>query len=99
MTPQRPESGPNRPDTSSPGPLVIPAAKVPEPKPPPPPAALGALLLGALVVAVAAFALAGILITVGVFVIPALVIASILYFIWSAQRKVARREAPRKTPR
>jgi hypothetical protein len=54
--------------------------------------------VGGVVVVVAAFALSGLLLTVGLFVIPILVVASILYLMRSARPDAPPREAPRENP-
>jgi threonine/homoserine/homoserine lactone efflux protein len=49
-----------------------------------------AAFLGLVVVPLAAFVISGTLLTVGLFVLPALVVAAVLYLAWSARRRAER---------
>ena len=59
---------------------------------------VAAVLLGALLVPLVAFVVSGTLLTIGIFVIPALVVAAVLYLAWSARRRAERDTGLRENP-
>jgi hypothetical protein len=68
----------------------LPASSVPLRPRPTPWRVVGAVLLGGILIPFLAFAISGTLVTIGVFVLPALAIAAVLYLVWSSRRAAER---------